>query len=376
MFASVSQLAFDRDDNLYVLDQGNARILVFDPRGQFVRQFGKQGGGPGEFQFPASLNIMRDGNIVVFDMMRRGYSVFDPQGNYVDHVSLPEGVGNPRTGELLAHPRGGVIGRAMPAMSMTGPAPTDSVSSPVFHQMLGEEGTVRTLYDFRMPAPQVQTRDAGGGRQARIVSWSRPTFGFEPSWGVLPDGRLAISQSADYEVLITDENGRPQSRLSRPFRAREVTRNDQEAARRQQRKRLEDGGSGDGVRVVTGGGGAGSFVTAGRGNVSFGGGPAGGAMSKEQIDRIVSEMQFATEIPAIQRVTVDAVGTLWIRRNAATVGADDPIDLVTADGRYIGTLNGHEVPRAISASGLAAYIEKNDLDIEQVVVRRLPDTWR
>src|SRR5687768_13633048 len=47
MFANVAGVAFDADDNLYVLDGGNARILVFGPDGRFVQQIGKKGGGPG-----------------------------------------------------------------------------------------------------------------------------------------------------------------------------------------------------------------------------------------------------------------------------------------------------------------------------------------
>ena len=61
---------------------------------------------------------------------------------------------------------------------------------------------------------------------------------------------------------------------------------------------------------------------------------------------------------------------------AERVGRDEPIDLLSPDGRYIGTVTGLEMPRAVSASGLAAWVEKNDLDIEQVVVRRLPGAWK
>jgi hypothetical protein len=64
-----------------------------------------------------------------------------------------------------------------------------------------------------------------------------------------------------------------------------------------------------------------------------------------------------------------------VLRNPERVGAQEPIDLITPDGRYIGTLHGQEIPRAVSVSGLAAYIVRNELDIEQVVVRRLPGTW-
>jgi hypothetical protein len=34
------------------------------------------------------------------------------------------------------------------------------------------------------------------------------------------------------------------------------------------------------------------------------------------------------------------------------------------------------MPDAISATGRAAYVEKDDMDVEKVVVRALPPAWR
>lgn len=368
MFAGIAQLAFDRNDNLYVLDQGNYRVLVFGPTGRFVREFGKQGGGPGEFQFPASLTILRDGRIAVYDMMRRGFSVFGPDGEYIELVQAPEGYGTPRPDEILAHPLGGIIARAMPAMSLESGVPQDSMPSPVFHQSFGEEGTARTLLRFMMAPPQVTQRDAGGGRQMRMVAFSRPTFAVDPSWGVLPDGRLAISRDLDYSIRLTDPAGATQALLTRPIRGREVTRRDQDDAREQQRRQLRSGESGPGIRVSSTSGGTTAFMRTG--------GAGGAGMTDDQIEEVVGRMQFADHIPAIQRITVDPTGRIWVRRSAERVGRDEPTDLIASDGRYIGTVTGIEAPRAVSATGLAAWIEKNELDIEQVVVRRLPDSWK
>jgi hypothetical protein len=371
MFAGITQLAFDSSDNLYVLDQGNSRVLVFDADGVFLREFGKQGGGPGEFQFPSSLNITRNGSIAVYDMMRRGFSMFDAEGEYLDHVPVAEGYGSLRPNEIHTHPLGGVIARSMPALNTGNPVTADSLPSPVFHQLFGDESTARTVYEFMMPAPAVQTRDAGGGRQIRMVAFSRPTFAAEPSWGVLPDGRLAISREQDWVIGITDAGGRPQTTLRRPFKGREVTRRDQEDAREQRRVELREGGGPGGVRVSTSSSGGTAVWRTGPGGVS-----SGGEMTDEQIERAVEGMEFADVIPAIRQIAVDPSGRIWVVRNPERVGRDEPIDLLTADGHYIGTLTGYDVPRAVSASGLAVWVEKNDLDIEQIVVRRLPASWR
>jgi 6-bladed beta-propeller len=370
MFANVGSLAFDAHDNLYVLDQGNSRILVFDRTGKFVRQFGKQGGGPGEFQFPQAITIATDGAIVVFDGGRRGYSVFEPDGTFRGIVPSPEGVGFPRGNEIAAYPDGGIVVRSMPPMNLKDGPPTDSSASPVYVQSLDEKNpTMTRLHDFMMPPPRVITPPGSvGGRQMRMIAFSRPTFGADPSWGVLPDGRIAISEGDDYAIHLSGPDNARAAILTRPIQGHKVTKRDQEAAKEQRRSELRKGG-GDGIRIVTTGGNGG-------GGVSFGGAGSGQPLTDAQIQAQLDRMEFADMIPAITHITTDPTGRIWVLRRPAKVGDEAPFDLLRADGTYIGTVEKQSVPRAISRTGLAAWIEKNDLDIEQVVVRRLPDSWK
>jgi len=50
-------MALDAEGNLYVLDTGNHRIQKFSPDGDFLATLGRKGQGPGEFNFPGSLDI-------------------------------------------------------------------------------------------------------------------------------------------------------------------------------------------------------------------------------------------------------------------------------------------------------------------------------
>lgn len=52
------------------------------------------------------------------------------------------------------------------------------------------------------------------------------------------------------------------------------------------------------------------------------------------------------------------------------------IDVVTPEGEYIGTLAGASMPAAFGPDGLVAYVEVDELDVANVVVRRLPDEVR
>jgi hypothetical protein len=66
----------------------------------------------------------------------------------------------------------------------------------------------------------------------------------------------------------------------------------------------------------------------------------------------------------------------WVRTPQRGVG-DGPIDVVGADGTYVGTLPaGTDVPAAFARDGRAAYIERDEWDVPRIVVRRLPAAWR
>jgi DNA-binding beta-propeller fold protein YncE len=53
------------DGRFVVLDAGNSRIQVFDAEGNYVTQFGREGSGPGEFNFGTVGELV--GSIAVDD---------------------------------------------------------------------------------------------------------------------------------------------------------------------------------------------------------------------------------------------------------------------------------------------------------------------
>jgi hypothetical protein len=76
---------------------------------------------------------------------------------------------------------------------------------------------------------------------------------------------------------------------------------------------------------------------------------------------------FASVMPVIQRLAADPAGRLWIQRAGSVWGQHGRIDVVRADGTYLGTLPAGPMPVAFSRGGLAAYI-----DGARVRVQRLP----
>ena len=62
-----SDIAFDKDDSVYILDRREYSILKFDVHGKFISSFGKKGTGPGEMKFPMNIAI-KENHLFLFDI--------------------------------------------------------------------------------------------------------------------------------------------------------------------------------------------------------------------------------------------------------------------------------------------------------------------
>ena len=79
-FSKPTNVALDKDGNVYVADTWNDRVEVFDAEGAFIRTWGKNGDGPGDFARPKGIAIDVDGHIWVADSMLNRLQVFTPDG--------------------------------------------------------------------------------------------------------------------------------------------------------------------------------------------------------------------------------------------------------------------------------------------------------
>ncbi len=346
MFGTVSKVAFDEDGNLYVFDLGgllfdNLRVLVFDRTGGFVHEFGSTGDGPGEFRRPNRYVVSRDGATVVGDMGRQRYHIFDESGEFLRMVRPPEGSDWSffRLG-ILSDTEGGVVagdfGTSLQIRSGGGSQP---VSRPILRlELEGELVRADTLVHAWLPAYGDQNlRSASGGRALPRA--------LEPPLlvGVLPDGGIVYSDSSTYALRVwSPESGEIVRVISRPFRPQPVTS-----------LIMEEYGQGPDARNLR----------------ALAEGMAAGAGVDD-----VPEFSFYPEVPVIRALSATWEGHLWVERRGGTLESDGPIDVVTADGRYVGTFpaGATRMPDAFGPDGLAAFIGFDEFEAPSVVVRRLP----
>jgi sugar lactone lactonase YvrE len=74
---------------------GNNRILKFDKNGKFIKEWGKLGTGPGEFDQPHALAFDSRGRLFVGDRNNNRVQVFDQDGKFIQEFkqfSRPSGI--------------------------------------------------------------------------------------------------------------------------------------------------------------------------------------------------------------------------------------------------------------------------------------------
>ena len=78
----------DADGNIYVLDQGNHRVQVFDADGRYLRTLGREGQGPGEITLATSLAVTADG--VVVRASRGRLNMWALDGGHIADILIEE----------------------------------------------------------------------------------------------------------------------------------------------------------------------------------------------------------------------------------------------------------------------------------------------
>ena len=368
-FGEVADVGFDAEGNLYLFDSQVAQVTVVSPEGDFLRTVGRRGDGPGEIGTGMAMAVFPDGRIAISDLGKRGVVLYDREGEWLGNVLLDMTEEGLPGGDMLAHPDGGVIS-AQPMRMFVRDAGADDPgepeareSRPVFLYPTTEDGESREIYAaWDPPQPPDEdgaTMEAGSGGNRMMFRMS-PLQAFEPGLhvAVLPDGRVAVADSTDYRIRLFDPTGAPSGELRRPLPPVQVTDRIREMERDRRLAELEENGGG--LRLMGGGGGV-TFDQA--------------QVQQALRDRIES-MTFYPEVPVVTGVAADASGRLWVQRAGAVPGEEGPVDLITPDGRYLGSLEGGGlgIPVAFGPDGRVAVRETDEYDVVTVRVLRIPTT--
>lgn len=370
-FTTPSRMGFDARGNLYVLDREASHVVVIDSNGGLVMTVGREGEGPGEFQGPSDLVVWRDGRFVVVDQMHAAYQLFGPSGSLERYVRMSAtaseaGLAAARN-KLRADPRGGSLIAEGPGLG--------AMLFSVFAEELGGDqvdviGEIGKLERLDLSG-EVAVAEAIA--RARVIPpWDpeqdRPYFAPEVTWDVLPDGTIGYFDSTAYEINLVDPDGSAKGVLERGLHPEAVTprirsaviahllvRFDEEAAELMAELSAE---------LPAG------VIEQAQADIE-----QAQVQARDEVDKT----EFYAEIPVLRGLRATWDGSLWVQRRGDEPWDDEgPIDVLARDGRYRGTLaaGAPGMPMAFGPDGLVAFVERDELDVPTIVVKRLPEEAR
>ena len=371
-FGAILEVAFDGEGNLYLLDFQAQRVVVVDQRGQLARVIGRPGDGPGEFRFPGHLAVMADGRVVVTDIQgRRSFQVFDRDGDFTRNVRVRDDLLGVR-GRIYPD-RGGrdavVVSGGLIAIETMRPA--DEKDPPGKRSILrlaldGDQLVRETVTHAWAPPSAGIITIRVGGQEITTGDQTPPPRTFDPGLfvGPLPGGGLAFSDSTAYAIKLTERDGTVSRIHSRPLHPQPVTDRILEAEIEHQLAeyaQLEASMSGRPRITVDG---SGNVVDGVPRDIML-----EGLLRSRRM--YLEALPAADEVPVVLDLRTTWEGRIWVRRRAQDLIGDGPIDVLTMDGRYLGSYPGDTVmPTAFGPAGLLAFVEIDDLGVNTVVVKR------
>lgn len=238
VFGGLGAMMTDLGGRIWVLEQQEQVLKVFEADGRFVRTVGRKGRGPGELANVAGLGLLPDGRVLVVDPQNARISLFDTAGTFLSS--------QPVSARYQVYPW---PGRVLPDGS-------------IYHVALGKRGswsgTILVRYDSTMtpldtlfpPRWQGEVNefrlvDAGGARQITVDVPFSPGL----QWNLAPDGTLWFVHTGTYELFQVSPTGDTIRVVTKPFTPVPVTGVERDTALARLEGFTKQGGKVDAGRI-------------------------------------------------------------------------------------------------------------------------------
>ena len=185
-----------KDGSIYVLDERDICIKVYDREGKYLRTVGRQGQGPGEFSSGyLFFDISSDGKIYIMDCINSCVIIMDKDGTFIQSFRLP--------GRLY------------------GKMKTDKNNFIYFkRKFMDEEMTKMTIHRYNSNGDEILNfgtfkivQPAIEKRTSTLISRLAATT----VWTIDQEGKLYVGYGDKYQISVYDPNGSLSFKFGRDY---------------------------------------------------------------------------------------------------------------------------------------------------------------
>ncbi len=226
IFGVVREIAVDDAGNVYLLDVQLNQVHVFDRDGNFLRDIGREGEGPGEFRRPSSMFILPDGRIAIVQTMPGRIILLNPDGTPGGDFHAPEA---PDGGMQMFFEAGRAADNVILGVNEFKRGEGTFTSTRTLHLLDGKGGSRAVL------ATSTTRRE-----MANMTFDEKQARG--PEWAAGSDGRIYLSDDFDgYTIKRFDASGKLERVYERAYEHRARSKKEIEENKPQVRFRTSSG---------------------------------------------------------------------------------------------------------------------------------------
>jgi len=206
----ISDIKRDEAGNYYLLDTSLSVLKVYSPTGEFIRDLGREGEGPGEFRQPDNFVFLNSGKIAVSQLMPGRLITIDTEGIPTGNIELAEG----GMGMQLLHKLAGSNGHAVASVMIPTIANGRVSTTQRMFSVDSEGNTVATFYD--------DTDDQSGDSHGGGISIRVDPTGSDVSrhWTVGNDGQVYLAKKYNsYEIEVFAPDGKLRHVIQRDYKS-------------------------------------------------------------------------------------------------------------------------------------------------------------
>jgi len=198
----------DSQNYIYVVDAEDMNIKVYDQSGNWIRNVGRRGQGPGEYARINDFDVSQDGRIFISDIRQRRVSILRTDGTFVSSFLVKRGCDRLRVDET-----GRIYFQHFISYKPVG------TSGEKDEEMIIKRTDSRGKNPFeygKFPAGKFVWRPKSVSGMIQVtghVSQDAHTT----VWIVNKSGRLYLGYSRDYLITILDKKGKPLFKFGREF---------------------------------------------------------------------------------------------------------------------------------------------------------------